>query len=192
MACYCSEMSRWPRCNSSDSCHASCRYSTTSIMPRRCFENSLYEKHSGGARATQLRQTHNGDVGQELSEALPVKQSRFHEAFIAFAPASRTTAVASQGCNPAVKTTAVLAVTMRILAGASYLDVGWPYGLADSTMCNLAAFTCTRVQPGHKHELLRCASFFRNPGALTSDFPQNSETETRMETPRMPLIGWLR
>jgi hypothetical protein len=133
-------------------------------MPRRCFENSLYEKHSGGARATQLRQTHNGDVGQELSEALPVKQSRFHEAFIAFAPASRTTAVASQECDPAVKTKVVLAVTMRILAGASYLDVGWPYGLADSTMCNLAAFTCTRVQPGHKHELLRCASFFRNPG----------------------------
>jgi hypothetical protein len=26
----------------------------------------------------------------------------------------------------------------------------------------------------------------------TSDFPQNSETETRMDTPRMPLIGWLR
>jgi hypothetical protein len=28
----------------------------------------------------------------------------------------------------------MLAVTMRILAGASYLDVGWPYGLADATV----------------------------------------------------------
>jgi hypothetical protein len=160
-------------------------------MPRRCFENSLYEKHSGGARATQLRQTHNGDVGQELSEALPVKQSRFHEAFIAFAPASRTTAVASQECDPAVKTKVVLAVTMRILAGASYLDVGWPYGLADSTMCNLAAFTCTRVQPGHNMSCFDVRLSFEILGE-TSDFPQNSETETRMETPRMPLIGWLR
>jgi hypothetical protein len=33
-----------------------------------------------------------------------------------------------------VKTTVMLAGTMRILAGASYLDVGWPYGLADATV----------------------------------------------------------
>jgi hypothetical protein len=33
-----------------------------------------------------------------------------------------------------VKTTEMLAVTIRILAGASYLDVGWPYGLADATV----------------------------------------------------------
>jgi hypothetical protein len=39
-----------------------------------------------------------------------------------------------RGCNPAVKTSVILAVTMRILAGASYLDVGWPYGLADATV----------------------------------------------------------
>jgi hypothetical protein len=39
-----------------------------------------------------------------------------------------------RGGNPAVETTAMLAVTMRILAGASYLDVGWPYGLADATV----------------------------------------------------------
>jgi DDE superfamily endonuclease len=39
-----------------------------------------------------------------------------------------------RGCKPALKTTVMLAVTMRILAGASYLDVGWPYGLADATV----------------------------------------------------------
>jgi hypothetical protein len=99
-ACYCSEMSRWPRRHSSDSCHTSCQYSTASILGSRCSENSLYEKRCGGARASQLRQIHTGDVRQEISEAVPVKQSRFHEASIAFAPASRTTAVASQGMQP--------------------------------------------------------------------------------------------
>jgi hypothetical protein len=39
-----------------------------------------------------------------------------------------------RGRNPAVKTTAMLAVTMRIPAGASYLDVGWPSVLADATV----------------------------------------------------------
>jgi hypothetical protein len=37
-------------------------------------------------------------------------------------------------CNPAVKTAVMFAVTMRIIAGASSLDVGWPYGLADATV----------------------------------------------------------
>jgi hypothetical protein len=39
-----------------------------------------------------------------------------------------------RGCNPAVVTTVALAVTMRILAGASYLEVGWPYRLPDATV----------------------------------------------------------
>jgi hypothetical protein len=61
------------RRHSSDCCSTSCRYSTARIMRRRCSEKSLYEKRSGGARASHLRQTHGGDVRQEISEALPIK-----------------------------------------------------------------------------------------------------------------------
>jgi hypothetical protein len=61
----------------------------------------------------------------------------------------------------------------------------------DAHVCNLVAFTCTRVQHGHNYKSLPLRLCFEIVGE-TSDFPQNSETETRMETPQMPLIGWLR
>jgi hypothetical protein len=39
----------------------------------------------------------------------------------------------------------MLSVTLRLLAGASYLDVGWPYGIAESTVYRISDETLQAI-----------------------------------------------
>jgi hypothetical protein len=50
--------------------------------------------------------------------------------------------------SPAIDTNICLAITMRLVAGASYLDVGWPYGIADSTVYTIFDPRGTRYRFG--------------------------------------------
>jgi hypothetical protein len=89
-----------------------------------------------------------------------------------------------RGCNPAVKTTVMLAITMRILAGASYLDVGWLSGLADATV--YAFFDETLAAIG---ELLDSMSFPKSAAECgkrwTIDFPREAQAITSLPSALM-------
>jgi hypothetical protein len=49
------------------------------------------------------------------------------------------------GIAASVDVKIMLAVTLRLLAGASYLDVGWPYGIAESTVYRIADETLQAI-----------------------------------------------
>jgi hypothetical protein len=99
----------------------SCR-SFKSRWPSRSRQPLCFPKHMADLSETKFRRLYRLSKAQflQLSDLLKPALSRAHSRPV--------------GSNSALTTEVMLAISLRILAGACYLDVAWPYGVAEVTV----------------------------------------------------------